>query len=418
MSEHMPVGKLNARKVATAKPGKYGDGGGLWLYVGPNSKSFVFRFMIAGVAREMGIGSFDTIGLAEARELARQYRAQVHRKPEAGGPIDPLYERHAAEISQKINRAKAVTFQYCAEEYLKANREGWKNAKHRRQWENTLAAYAYPAIGDWPVQRIDEAACVKVLSPIWHEKAETARRVRMRIETVIEWAIASKFFVGDNPAKRERLKHLLGAQGDMVEHHKAIPYAEIGDFIARLRKFDGIGALPLEFCILTATRTGEVLGAPWSEIDRSTNTWTIPGPRRKGKKGKEMPLTVPVSDRCLEILDIMAERNGRVGLIFPNHDGKRLGENTLTHTLKQMGHDETTHGMRSAFRDWAGDCTVFARDIVEMALGHKVGNEVELAYRRGSALEKRRKLMDAWARYCATPPVESAGNVVAIGAAP
>jgi integrase len=240
----------------------------------------------------------------------------------------------------------------------------------------------------------------------------------MRIETVIEWAIASRFFVGDNPAKRDRLKHLLGVQSDVVEHHKAIPYAEIGEFVAKLRKFNGIGALPLEFCLLTAARVGEVRGADWSEIDRETRTWTIPGVRRKGKKGKEEPLTVPLSNRCIEILDAMAERSdGEVGLIFPVDSGGRLSENTLNDAVKQLGYDATAHGMRSCFRDWCGDQTSFPREICEAALGHKIGNRVEAAYRRGSALEKRRRLMETWSRYCTEPPPQGNIKVVSIRAA-
>jgi integrase len=417
----MPIGKLTAAKVKTAKPGKLCDGGGLWLYIGSNSKSWVFRYMINGRSREMGLGSTDTLTLAAAREAARLSRVRVHRKPEDGGPIDPLDERQAAEIAQaqarRVEKAKAMSFKDCADGYLRANVDSWKNSKHRQQWFNTLNQYVHPIIGDLPVQRVDESGIVKVLMPIWYEKAETARRVRMRIETIIEWAIASKFYVGDNPAKRERLKHLLGAQTDVVKHHEAMHYAKIGDFMTELRRFDSIGALPLEFCVLTATRTGEILGADWSEIDRSTKTWTIPGVRRKGKKGKEVPLTVPLSRRCIEILDQIAERTGEVGLIFPNPNGDRLSENTLNDTLTQMGHEETTHGMRSSFRDWGGDCTNFPRDLVEMALGHKVGDEVEQAYRRSSAIEKRRKLMEAWARYCDTASVEKGEVVVAIGAA-
>jgi integrase len=304
-----------------------------------------------------------------------------------------------------------MTFTQCAEGYLLANEDTWKNPKHRQQWRNTLATYVYPVIGELPIQEVDEAGIVKALMPIWHEKAETARRVRMRCETIIEWAIASKFFTGDNPAKRDRLRHLLGKQGDTVKHHAAMPYRELGEFIAKLRQFDGVGSLPLEFCILTATRTSEVLGARWEEIDDETNTWTVPGARRKGRKGRESPLTVPLSARCLEILGPV---DGRTGLIFPNADGKRLSENTLLDTLEQMGCAVTTHGFRSTFRDWAGDCTSFPRDIVEMALGHKVGNEVELAYRRGSALSKRAQLMEVWSRFCSKPAVETA-KVVTIG---
>jgi integrase len=413
------VGKLSALRVATLarkrEAGMYGDGAGLYLQVTSGGASWVFRYKRGGrrTPRDMGLGPLHTLSLAEARERARLCRQQL-----LDGK-DPLDERRAEREAQRVARAieesKAMTFRQCAEGYLLANEDSWKNPKHRQQWRNTLATYVYPVFGELPVQRVDEAGIVKVLMPIWHDKAETARRVRMRIETIIEWAIASKFFVGDNPAKRERLKHLLGKQGDTVKHQAALPYREIGEFIPKLREFDGVGSLPLEFCIHTATRTSEVLGAQWDEIDRETNTWTIPGERRKGKKGREAALTVPLSERCLEILDEIGERNGTSGLIFRNDAGKRLGANTLLNTLEQLGLCVTTHGFRSSFRDWAGDCTNFPRDIVEMALGHKVGNEVELAYRRGSALDKRRQLMEAWSRYCAKPAAEPTGRVVAMG---
>lgn len=419
----MPIGKLNAKKVKEAKPGKLCDGGGLWLFTGRNSKSWVFRYMINGVSREMGIGSYDDHTLEEAREAARKLRQQVHRKDGDGGPVDVLavrraeheYRMESAEIAKK---KAAVTFKDCANGYLKANSGSWKNPKHKQQWYNTLETYVYPTIGDMPVQRVGVADVVAALQPIWHDKAETARRVRMRIETVLEWAIAAQHYPSpDNPAKRERVRHLLGRQTVVVKHHKALPYEQLGDFMADLRKHDGVGGLPLEFLILTATRTGETLGADWAEIDRPKRTWTIPGPRRKGKKGGGRPLTVPLSDRCVKILDKAEMLTGSTGLVFAGADG-RLSENTLLDTLKQMGRhgDATSHGFRSTFRDWAGDCTAFPRDIIEAALGHKVGNDVELAYRRRTALEKRRHLMADWAKFCSTPSIRT-GDVIRLGAA-
>jgi integrase len=408
------VGKLSAMRVATLIRkrivGMHNDGGGLYLQISPgNGSSWVFRFKRDGrrTARDMGLGSTNTLTLAEARERARECRRLLLEDK------DPLDEKRASRAAKRLE----MTFRQCAEGYLAANEASWKNAKHRQQWRNTLSTYLYPVIGDLPIQRVEEAGIVKALTPIWHEKAETARRLRMRIETIIEWAIASKFFVGDNPAKRERLKHLLGAQGDVVEHLRAIPYARIGEFVAKLRKFDGIGALPLEFCLLTATRVSEVRGADWSEIDREARIWTIPGARRKGKKGKEEPLTVPLFDRCIEILDAMAERSdGEVGLIFLADDGGQLGVNALNETVKHLGYDATAHGMRSCFRDWCGGQTAFSREVCEAALGHKIGNRVEAAYRRGSALAKRRQLMEAWGAYCTTAAVTQPSKVVGIGA--
>ena len=413
------IGKLTAMGVATLVRkqvvGMHNDGGNLYLQIAPgNGASWIFRFKRDGrkTSRDHGLGSFYTLGLAEAREKARECRKMLL------DGRDPIEEKRAARAARRLEAARVLTFRQCAEGYLAANESSWKNVKHRQQWRSTLSTYAYPVIGDLPVQSVDEAGIIKVLLPVWHEKAETARRLRMRVETIIEWAIASKFFVGDNPAKRDRLKHLLGTQGDVVEHHKAIPYLEIGEFVAALRKFDGIGALPLEFCLLTATRGGEVRGADWSEIDREAWTWTIPGARRKGKKGKEEPLTVPLPDRCIEILDVMAKRSdGEAGLIFPPADGGRLSDNILNNTVKQLGYDATAHGMRSCFRDWCGDQTAFSHEVCEAALGHKIGNRGEAAYRRGSALAKRRRLMQAWADYCATPTPQSSLKIVPIRAA-
>jgi integrase len=417
----MLTGKLNARKVATARPGRYNDGGNLYLFVkSREARSWVFRYMIDGKPRWLGIGSIDTVSLDEARDKSRLLRAKVHRKPEDGGPVDVVAERRAAKEAQaqerRVEKAKAMTFEDCANGYLRANSNSWKNAKHRQQWVNTLKTYVFPVIGDLPIQRVDQSGIVKALTPIWHEKAETARRVRMRIETIIEWAISSKFFVGDNPAKRERLKYLLGAQTDVVKHMEALPYDDIGAFMDRLRKHEGIGSLPLEWTILTACRTGEARGATWEEIDLiKDKVWVVPAVRRKGKPGKVVDLVVPLSDRCIEILKTL-EPIATTGLIFRGNKGRRLSENTLLSTLEQLECPVTTHGFRSTFNDWAGDRTNFARDVIQMALGHKIGDGVEQAYRRGTAVEKRRKLMQAWARYCGTPTASKGNNVVAIGA--
>ena len=340
----MRTGKLNARKVATVKPGKYGDGGGLWLYVGPNSRSWVYRYMIVGKAREMGLGSFGNLTLEEARELARQHRRGVHQKPESGGPVDPLHERQAAEI----RGIRELTFRQAADDYLAANRASWKSAKHRQQWENTLATHVHPIIGNLPIKTINRDMVVRVLQPIWHDKPETSRRIRMRIETIVDYAIARKVFNGDNPATLGPIKLLLGKQTDAVQHQEALPYERIHEFVRQLREHDGIGSEPLEWLILTATRTSETLLADWTEIDLKAKVWTIPGPRRKGKKGEERPLAVPLSDRCMEILSATEKRPGRVGLIFSN-EGRRLGQNILNVTIARLGYPCVGHGFRSTF---------------------------------------------------------------------
>jgi len=433
MAEHLmaktSIHKLTQAAVKNAKPGRYADGGGLYLAVGPQSKSWVFRFKLPStvssrgkpLSREMGIGSVADIGLAAAREKARRLRELVHRKPEDGGPVDPLDQRQAAKAEQAVARAKGVpTFRDMAEAYLAAHAGSWKNAKHAAQWPSTLTAYVYPTLGSLPIKAIDQDLVAKTLAPIWHTKPETARRVRARIQTVIEHAIARKIFDGGNPATLSQVTHLLGRQTDSVQNFKALPYRQMYTFMQAVRAHPGVAAQALEFLVLTATRSGETLQAPWSEIDWQTKIWPIPGARRKGRKGKEQPLDVPLSSRCMEILTAAAERTGGTGLIFGKEEGKRKGkplsENALSGLVKELGFDCVPHGFRSSFRDWAGDCTHAPREIAEAALGHKIKG-VEADYRRGSAIEKRRKLMQDWAKFVDQPWVERADNVVQIGAA-
>jgi integrase len=413
------IGRLNTKKAKEAKPGKLCDGGGLWLFTGAKSKSWVVRYMIAGKAVEMGIGSYDDLDLGEARERARLLRQQVRRKDELGGPVDVLAVRRAEHEyrmeSATISAKKAITFRGCADGYLKANADSWKNAKHRQQWFSTLSTYVYPFIGDMPpVKRIDVGDVVRVLQPIWHEKPETARRVRMRIERVIGWAISMEYYDRANPATLDRLRDLLGKQTDTVTNQPAMPYEEIGDFMPILRAHEGIGALALEWCILTVTRTGETLGARWEEIDRSKRLWNIPGERRKGRKGNELPLTVPLPDRCMAILD-EAAKFGQTGLMFPGRSDEEMSENTMLFMLqRRLGQpDVTVHGFRSTFTDWAEDCTAYPRDLINFAGGHKLSDKVLAAYRRRDALEKRRHLMRDWAKFCATPSVRT-GDVVTL----
>ena len=274
----MRTGKLNARKVATVKPGKYGDGGGLWLYVGPNSRSWVYRYMIVGKAREMGLGSSGNLTLEEARELARQHRRGVHQKPESGRQQGSVEKRKAPSAMGKYT-----------------------------------GDHVHPIIGNLPIKTINRDMVVRVLQPIWHDKPETSRRIRMRIETIVDYAIARKVFNGENSATLGPIKLLLGKQTDAVQHQKALRYEQIHGFVSELRQHDGIGSEPLEWLILTGTRTSETLLADWSEIDFNAKVWTIPGPRRKGKKGEERPLAVPLSDRCMEILSTTEKRTGRNG---------------------------------------------------------------------------------------------------------
>jgi integrase len=351
----------------------------------------------------MGLGPLHIVGLAEAREKARECRKLRHEG------IDPIEARKARHAEQRLAEASAMTFRECAERYIEAHEAGWKNPKHAKQWPSTLGTYVYPVFGSLPVQAIDVGLVMKVLEPIWRTKPETAGRVRARIEAVLDWAKARGYRNGENPAQwRGHLDNLLPARSKVrkVEHHPALPYGEMGDFIARLREQEGIAARALEFLILTASRTGEVIGARWEEFDLEKKVWTVPGDRMKA--GKEH--RVPLSDHAFAIIEgIKAERVNDHPFVFPGgRQGKALSNMAMLQLLRRMGRGElTTHGFRSTFRDWAAECTHFPAEVAEMALAHTVSDKVEAAYRRGDMVQKRRELMDAWARYCETRPGEN-----------
>jgi len=404
----MRTGKLTALKAnKVMAPGYYGDGGGLFLQVSRyGTKSWVFRFKANGRLREMGLGSLDTYGLSEARE-----RARACRKLRDEGK-DPIEHRRAARAAAALEAAKAMTFRQCAEAYIAAHRDDWKNPKHARQWPSTLATYVYPVFGNLPVQTIDLDLVVRVLEPIWKTKNETASRVRGRIEAVLNWATVRKFRQGENPARwRGHLEELLSKK-NRVEHHAALPYAEIGAFMTELRLKEGIAAKALEFAILTAARTGEAIGTRWDEFDFAERLWVVSGQRMKA--GKEH--RVPLSDVALTILEDL-KRVRHSSYVFPGgRVGRPISDMAMTMLLRRMGRDELTiHGFRSSFRDWAAERTGFPAEVAEMALAHTVSDKVEAAYRRGDLFEKRRQLMDAWARYCATPAPTA--KVVAFAAA-
>lgn len=403
------VGRLTALAVVRAKPGYHSDGGGLYLRVGAGAaKSWVFRFREAGRLREMGLGPLHTVTLAEARE-----KALGCRKQRLDGS-DPITARKAAKTAARLAEASAMTFQQCAEAYIGAHKAGWRNPKHAAQWPATLGAYVYPVLGGLPVQAVDVGLVMKAVEPIWAVKPETASRVRGRIESVLDWATARGYRTGDNPARwRGHLENLLPRRSKVarVEHHAALPYGEIGAFMAALRQQEGTAARALEFAILTAARTGEVIGATWAEIDLDGRLWTIPPERMKA--GREH--RVPLSDAALAILRAMAEvRQG--AHVFPGaRAGRPLSQMAMLMLLRRMGRgDLTVHGFRSAFSDWCAEQTNFPAEVREMALAHALGDKVEAAYRRGDLFEKRRQLAEAWARYCAAPMTDR-GQVVAIG---
>jgi integrase len=397
------VEKLTAAAVSRAiKPGYYGDGAGLYLQVSSTgTKSWIFRFSRAGKERHMGLGPLHTISLAGAREKAKECRAALLQG------VDPLDVKNAVKLEAKLDRAKTVTFDYCAEEYIAAHRGSWKNAKHAAQWTSTIATYASPVIGALPVAAIDTALVVKVLQPIWQEKTETATRLRSRIENILDWATVSKFRAGENPARwRGHLDNLLADPNKVarVAHHAALPWQEIGEFMAELRRREGIAARAVEFGILTAARSGEIRGALWSEIDQDAAVWTVPAERMKA--GREH--RVPLSTEALALLKSMP----RIGeYIFPGQRGDyALSDMSLTAVLRRMDRkDITVHGFRSTFRDWCAESVgnSFPREVCEHALAHSLPDKVEAAYRRGDLIEKRKVLMQVWADYCAKPAVSA-----------
>lgn len=408
------VNALTAVTVKNAGSGRHVDGGGLQLLVKPTgARSWVFRYMIAGKSREIGLGPAygpDATSLADARDLAAALRLKVK------SGIDPLAERDraAAEALAAAQAAKVagVTFREAADIHIKANRDGWRNAKHKQQWENTLSTYAYPIIGDLPIAGVETPHVIKVLEPIWREKPETASRVRQRIETVLDSAKARGFRKGENPARwRGHLDQVLPKRAKLSRgHHAAMPYTEVPAFMADLHKREAVAALALEFTILTAARTGEIIGATWSEVDLAAAVWTVPANRMKA--GKEH--RVPLSPRAIEILECARLLGGEH--IFTGPQGGKLSGMAMAMLLRRMGVDVTVHGFRSAFRDWAAEYTSYAHEVAEMALAHTIGNAVERAYRRGDLFEKRRRLMADWAGYCVSDGV-TGGDVVPIRAA-
>jgi integrase len=406
------LGRLSAVRVqGVRKPGYYGDGGGLYLRVAPGgAKGWIFRYGGRGRRRDMGLGGYPSIGLAKARELAGDCRGMI-----AAG-LDPIAARNEKRAAAAVEAAKAMTFDDCATAYITAHEAAWRNPKHRQQWKNTLSTYVSPVLGKLPVAAVDTGLVLKVLEPIWARKPETASRVRGRMEAVLDWAKVRGYRTGENPARwRGHLDHLLPAKSKVrkVEHHAALPYAQVGAFVASLHEQPGISAHALEFLILTATRTGETLGATWDEVDIGAKLWTIPAGRMKA--GKEH--RVPLSDAALAVLKEMREIR-HSDYVFPGgRDRRPLSEMSLLMLLRRMKHgDITAHGFRSTFRDWAAERTTFPREVAEAALAHAIPDAVEAAYRRGDLVDKRRKLMDAWAAYCARIETD-AGKVVALARA-
>ena len=353
--------------------------------------------------RWMGLGPLALYGLQDARAKALDARRKRH------DGIDPIEARRAERARQRLDVAKAITFRQCAEAYVNAHRAGWRNAKHKYQWSATLSTYAYPVIGALPVQAVDTGLVLKVLEPIWTAKPETASRLRGRLESILDFAKVRGYRDGENPARwRGHLAKLLPARSKVreVEHHAALPYAELPAFLVSLREQEGIAARALEFLILTAARTGEVIGARWNEIDLLDKTWTVPAGRMKAHREHRVPL----SARALAILDEMqVARHGddaRDAFVFPGRKpATPLSNMAFLMLLRRMGRgDLTAHGFRATFKTWASERTSFQNEIVEASLAHVIGGKVEQAYRRGDLFEKRRRLMQQWATFCTTAP--------------
>ena len=390
------MGRLTALGIQkNNKPGLYLDDHGLILQVrGPTSKSWLFRYRMNGRVREMGLGPLHTINLSEARELALQAR-----KLKLAG-IDPIEERRERREAARQVADLKPTFDKCVEQYLALHQSTWSNTKHQAQWTSTLKAYASPHFGHLPVSEVDLAAVLSALEPIWLTKSETASRLRGRIETILDWAKVRGLRSGDNPATwKGNLARVLPARSRVrkVKHHAAMPFAEVSAYMTELHKRDGMGALALQFLILTAARTSEVTQATWDEFRFGDRLWVIPADRMKAKREHRVPL----SSAALQILGSAKTVSGSSRFVFPSGAPDRgLSGAAMTAVLKRTGHGHlTVHGFRSSFRDWAAEKTDHSSEVVEMALAHTIGNKVEAAYRRGDLFEKRQVLMAGWAKF-------------------
>ena len=407
------MAKLNAAKLrALTKPGTYGDGAGLYLQVrGAEQRSWLYRFKLHGKPRLMGLGPLPGVALAEAREAAQAARKLVRTG------VDPIAKRRA-ERAEAAGRAGLNTFDEVAQAYFNAHEASWRNAKHRQQWRNTLDVYARPVLGSLGVAMVGTGDVMRVLEPIWRETPETASRLRGRIESVLDYATARGWRTGENPARwRGHLDNLLPARGKVapVEHHAALPWREIGAFMAALAEQEGVAALALRFAILTAARTGEALGARWSEFDMQGAVWAVPAGRMKA--GREH--RVPLSDAALAALGAAAKLRTDEAPDAPVFPGRQssapLSNMALLMLLRRMKRgDLTAHGFRSTFRDWCAESTNYPREVAEAALAHTLRDKVEAAYQRGDMMDRRRPLMAHWAAFCGRPA--TAGAVIRIHA--
>ena len=399
------VNQLTAAKVQRLKaPGMYPDGAGLYLQVtGENAKSWLLRYSLRGKSREMGLGSLRKVSLAEARRKA----ADCHKLLE--GHIDPVEYRNAARTAAALASAKTITFKEAAVRYIAMRSKGLKNTKHAAQWGTTIATYAEPVLGKLPVRDITVGLVHRVLEPIWTTKPETAGRVRGRIEKILGWAKVNNYREGENPARwRDNLDQLLPKLSEVrkVKHHPALPYAELPAFMQKLRQVEGSAARALEFTILTAARTEEVILARPEEVAKRDKLWTAPPEHMKLKREHLVPL-------CDWAIDLLGGASESYLFPSPSHPDKHLSNMAMLMVLDRMGYGHVTvHGFRSTFKDWARDRTRFENYVSEAALAHASGDKIEAAYARSAVLDKRRKLMEAWTKFCAADVAAQAGNKV------
>ena len=388
--------ELSAKQVSDIKtPGLHAVGGvdGLCLNVkASGARSWIQRFMFGDRRREAGLGSYPSVSLKMARERGRELRDQAWRG------IDPIAQRRAARDAQRLSEAKRVTFDEAAKRCHEARAHEFRNAKHKKDWISSLDRYASPKIGKLPVGEIEIAHVMSVLEPIWHDKTETATRVRQRMESVLSWATTSGYRQGDNPAQwKGRLEHVLARPSKLkkVTHHRALPWQEVGEFMAELRKRKGMASRALEFAILTAARSGEVRNATWDEVDLERCVWTVPGTRMKAGKDHRVPL----SDPALAILKELPRFEGS-DFIFSAPRGGPLSDMSISAVTRRMGVNAVPHGFRSTFKDWCRSTTSFPDEVSELALAHVSNDATRAAYARDELLQQRGLLMVAWAKYC------------------
>lgn len=387
----LEVGRLRA-------PGFVSVGGvpGLSLQIGASgARSWVLRATVGSKRRDMGLGPFPGVTLAQAREKARQARERIDQGH------DPILERERAQSALVSQQATAVTFETAARAYIDAKASEWRHPKHLQQWTSSLERFAYPTIGKLLVADVSQANVLQCLEPIWAAKTETASRLRGRIENVLDWARVRGYRTGENPARwRGHLDKLLATPGKIaqVEHHPAVPIDALPAFYADLHEREGMGARALEFVLLTAARSGEARGATWEEINLDAGMWIIPSSRMKAKKEHRVPLSTP----AIQMLKALP-RSDETNLVFWAARHGKLSDMTLTAVMRRMGRTEVPHGLRSSFRDWCAERTNFPRDLAEKALAHTLASDVEAAYQRGDMLDKRRSLMDAWVKFLSSP---------------